>query len=57
MVGGGVATFDCYGDGFPDLFLSGGQRPFGASTASRRPQGGALAFDEAQTQRRWSRPA
>jgi enediyne biosynthesis protein E4 len=24
MVGGGVATFDCNGDGYPDLLLSGG---------------------------------
>jgi enediyne biosynthesis protein E4 len=24
MVGGGVAAFDCSGDGFPDLLLSGG---------------------------------
>ena len=25
MVGGGAATFDCNGDGFPDMFLAGGQ--------------------------------
>src|SRR3954467_8724203 len=24
MVGGGVATFDCNGDGFPDMLLAGG---------------------------------
>ena len=24
MVGGGVATFDCSGDGLPDMLLSGG---------------------------------
>lgn len=27
MVGGGVATFDCNGDGFPDMLLSGGEAP------------------------------
>ena len=25
MVGGGVATFDCNGDGFPDMLLAGGR--------------------------------
>ena len=25
MVGGGVATFDCNGDGFPDMLLAGGE--------------------------------
>jgi len=25
MVGGGVAAFDCNGDGFPELFLAGGE--------------------------------
>ena len=27
MVGGGVATFDCNGDGFPDMLLAGGEKP------------------------------
>ena len=27
MVGGGVATFDCSGDGLPEVFLSGGTAP------------------------------
>ncbi len=26
MVGGGLATFDCSGDGFPDVFLAGGEK-------------------------------
>ncbi|MDP3196792.1 CRTAC1 family protein [Tabrizicola sp.] len=43
MVGGGVATFDCSGDGFPELFLSGGAGP-SALYLNRSPQGGALAF-------------
>jgi enediyne biosynthesis protein E4 len=27
MVGGGVATFDCSGNGFPDMLLAGGEAP------------------------------
>jgi len=27
MVGGGVGTFDCSGDGLPEIFLSGGAGP------------------------------
>ena len=43
MVGGGVAAFDCSGDGFPDLLLSGGSSParFYLNTSSR---GGPLRF-------------
>lgn len=44
MVGGGVAAFDCNGDGFPDLALAGGERPAGLFVnASQR--GGALRFE------------
>ncbi len=41
--GGGVAAFDCSGDGAPDLFLAGGE---GTAALFRNdsPQGGALAF-------------
>ncbi|WP_246737399.1 VCBS repeat-containing protein [Nordella sp. HKS 07] len=44
MVGGGVAAFDCSGDGFPDLLLSGGSSParFYRNTSKR---GGALQFE------------
>lgn len=45
MVGGGAATFDCSGDGFPELFLSGGAGP-SALYLNRSPQGGALAFQK-----------
>ena len=45
MVGGGVATFDCSGDGFPELFLSGGSAP-SALYLNRSPLGGALAFEK-----------
>ena len=45
MVGGGAATFDCSGDRFPDLFLSGGAGP-SAFYINRSPQGGALAFEK-----------
>ena len=43
MVGGGVATFDCNGDGFPDLLLAGGEAPakFYRNVSTR---GGALHF-------------
>ena len=44
MVGGGVATFDCNGDRFPEVFLSGGSGP-SALYLNRSPQGGALAFE------------
>jgi enediyne biosynthesis protein E4 len=47
MVGGGVATFDCSGDGFPEVFLSGGA----ASSAlylNRSTQGGSLAFEKTE---------
>lgn len=44
MVGGGVAAFDCMGNGFPDLFLAGG---VGMSSLyiNRTPQGGPLTFE------------
>jgi enediyne biosynthesis protein E4 len=45
MVGGGVATFDCSGDGLPEVFLSGGAGP-SALYLNRSPVGGALAFDK-----------
>src|SRR5262245_14832946 len=43
MVGGGVATFDCNADGFPDMLLAGGEAPskFYRNTSTR---GGALHF-------------
>ena len=48
MVGGGVAAFDCSGDGFPDLAFSGG-----AADASLwrnvSDQGGALRFEKAES--------
>lgn len=47
MVGGGVATFDCSGDGFPELFLSGGAGP-SALYLNRSAQGGALAFQKTE---------
>lgn len=45
MVGGGVATFDCSGDGFPELLLSGGAGP-SALYLNRSVQGGALVFEK-----------
>lgn len=45
VVGGGVATFDCNGDGLPDLLLSGGSNKakFYRNTSS---VGGSLKFVE-----------
>jgi hypothetical protein len=45
MVGGGVSSFDCSGDGYPEVFLSGGAGP-SALYLNRSPQGGALAFEK-----------
>ncbi|MFN6925856.1 MAG: CRTAC1 family protein [Tabrizicola sp.] len=45
MVGGGVATFDCSGDGFPEVFLSGGAGPSGLYR-NRSMQGGPLNFEK-----------
>jgi hypothetical protein len=44
MVGGGVAVFDCSGDGFPDIFLAGGEAPakFYRNVSKR---GGPLRFE------------
>jgi enediyne biosynthesis protein E4 len=42
-VGGGVAAFDCDGDGKPDLFVAGGSRP-AALYRNDSKVGGALEF-------------
>jgi hypothetical protein len=44
MVGGGVATFDCDDDGFPDMVLAGGEAPakFYRNASTR---GGPLQFE------------
>ena len=42
-VGGGVATFDCDGDGRPELYLAGGGNP-AALFHNDSPVGGALRF-------------
>ncbi len=48
MVGGGVATFDCNGDGFPDVYIAGGDNKAKLYiNASKR--GGALKFTQAQS--------
>jgi enediyne biosynthesis protein E4 len=43
MVGGGVATFDCNGDGFADMFLAGGVNPAQFYRNTSRT-GSALSF-------------
>jgi enediyne biosynthesis protein E4 len=48
MAGGGVATFDCNGDGFADMLLAGGTSPanFYRNTSDK---GGALHFEKQQS--------
>ena len=46
MVGGGVAAFDCNGDGFPDLFIAGGENK-AKLFINKSKRGGALKFEEA----------
>lgn len=43
MVGGGAASFDCSGDGFPDLYIAGGEDP-ARLYVNESPRGGPLAF-------------
>ena len=43
MVGGGVATFDCNGDGFPDMLLAGGEAK-ATFYRNASAQGGPLRF-------------
>ncbi|NJM84127.1 MAG: CRTAC1 family protein [Tabrizicola sp.] len=43
MVGGGVASFDCSGDGYPELFLAGGASP-SALYLNTSTSGGPLSF-------------
>lgn len=45
FVGGGVGTFDCNGDGLPDLFLAGGSAP-AALYRNVSAVGGALRFEQ-----------
>ncbi|MFN4156998.1 MAG: CRTAC1 family protein [Gemmobacter sp.] len=43
MVGGGAAAFDCSGDGFPDLYVAGGEDP-ARLYVNESPRAGPLAF-------------
>lgn len=45
FVGGGVATFDCNKDRFPDVFIAGGQNKSGLFV-NKSEVGGALAFEK-----------
>jgi hypothetical protein len=44
FVGGGVATFDCTGDGLPELYLAGGSKP-ATFWRNASKAGGKLAFN------------
>ena len=44
FVGGGVATFDCSGDGMPDLYMAGGTNPASLFVNTGEP-GSALRFE------------
>ncbi len=46
-VGGGVAVFDCNGNGKPDMYIAGGSRP-AALYRNDSPVGGALKFTRLQ---------
>jgi len=48
-VGGGLAVFDCNGDGKPDLFIAGGSNPAGLYR-NDSPIGGALRFSRLANQ-------
>ena len=45
MVGGGVAAFDCTGNGFPDLFFAGGENN-AKLFLNKSKRGGKLKFEE-----------
>lgn len=45
FVGGGIATFDCNGDGLAELYVAGGQNP--AQLFLNQSDGGKLAFQAA----------
>ncbi len=47
FVGGGVASFDCNGDGMTDLFAAGGENP-ASLMVNRSERGGTLAFDRSE---------
>ena len=47
MVGGGVGAFDCSGDGFPELFIAGGENK-AKLFLNKSTKGGALKFQEAK---------
>jgi enediyne biosynthesis protein E4 len=48
MAGGGVAVFDCNGDGFPDMLLSGGTN-LAKFYVNRSARGGTLKFEARQS--------
>ena len=54
MVGGGVATFDCNGDGFADMLLAGGASP-ASSTATPAREAARCASSRSRAGSNWTR--
>ena len=48
MVGGGVAAFDCNGDGYPDLAFAGGERK-ASLYLNKSIRGGNLSFERTES--------
>ncbi len=48
MVGGGVATLDCNGDGYPDLAFAGGEAK-ASLYINKSTRGGPLSFERAES--------
>ena len=44
FVGGGMATFDCNADDFPDVFLAGGENPSSLLVNTTRNPGAPITF-------------
>jgi len=55
FVGGGVAVFDCNGDGFDDLYMAGGKNPAQLFINQTGTAGAALQFGQGVSKARLSR--
>ena len=55
MVGGGAATFDCNGDGYPDMLLAGGETAGEVLSQCQRAGGGAEVHAPSRAASNWTR--